>query len=71
MKYDVKVFLEDELPLFGSGWRTLHVNEGNSDTYARLTDCAGRTKRVKIELIDHLVERTDESARVAAMKEAA
>jgi hypothetical protein len=39
-EYTVKVFLQDELPKFGCGWRTLKIKEGRK--WMRIEDVSGR-----------------------------
>lgn len=62
-----RVFLQDELPSFGSGWHTLSVKIGKK--WVRLEDARGRRKKIElhqfnllgVEFIhDHAVEGASE-----------
>jgi hypothetical protein len=48
----VRVFLHDEIPALGCGWRWLEVRK--SDTHVKLRDAMGREARCKLEVWNEL-----------------
>lgn len=52
-EYQARIYLQDEAPRIGSGWRTVLIKEG--DKWAHLIDVAsGRKQRIRIEVLDEL-----------------
>lgn len=53
IEYQARIYLEDEAPRIGSGWRTVLIREG--DKWAHLTDVAnGNRQRIRLDVLDRL-----------------
>lgn len=51
------IYFQDECPRIGSGWRVVHVKEG--DKWAYLSTDTGRRARVTLDLLDTLESGTE------------
>jgi hypothetical protein len=62
--YQIRVYLEDECPRIGSGWRTLTVTE--TDDYTYVTDSLGRRVRMKFTLLAEIKKASERRLQRAA-----
>ena len=60
----IRIYLEDELPTFGSGWRTFTVEE--TDDYTYLSDNFGRRALIKFTKLNDLIKESEARLRRAA-----
>lgn len=51
--YEKRIYLQDECPRLGSGWRTLFVRKGRK--WAYLSDRMGRKQRVTLKLLAEIM----------------
>lgn len=60
----IRIYLEDEIPALGCGWRTFNVEE--TDDYTYLSDTFGRRVRINSVRLNEIIKSSEERLRKSA-----